>query len=549
MNSNKWENKSRKFSLLLKDLKEGKIKVPLFQRNFVWNYDEIINLLNSINDGHPIGTFIFWLTSENIQIRNKIIEELSENKQYSGDVDYIIDGQQRFTTLVTLFNLESSLKKFKEIEKDINKFTKIIYNYETKKFEKLNKKENFKKENHFYLQEIFNNEHFEGSNLGKWLDNIFKKKGISLDSNSEIKYELQDVVERFYKLDIAILSLNSDYDLEEVISLFEKINTRGKKLSVFEIVNAKWSIHEINLENMFSNLEDKFGFEKEILLDSLFFIIDDKPILTSKDKINFNFKNEEIQDKKNIISMFEKTIEITCRYLEKLSFNSRTIPSKNIFKWISYLLFLNDNKDFSSNINKFVKKYIALLCINNSYGSSTNNQLEIDIKFCKSIIENDEKEIENLFKKFMYEDFEDDCFTKISSETNMMAKLLISSLLDNNDFFTGQKINKDNFDIHHIFPKKGYKNKKYEDVMDVINSYANVTPINPKTNKGILNKKFSQYVEELKNDNTDIKGDLVNHFINYDKFIKDNDPENINDSLKERNKILVEHIKEKFNIN
>jgi len=57
---------SKKYSDLISEIQKGIIKIPKFQREFVWSIDKTAKLLDSILKGYPIGTFIFWQTSERI---------------------------------------------------------------------------------------------------------------------------------------------------------------------------------------------------------------------------------------------------------------------------------------------------------------------------------------------------------------------------------------------------------------------------------------------------------------------------------------------------
>jgi len=45
---------------LLRDAKSGKIKIPIFQREFKWDANDRIKLLDSVYRGYPIGSLLFW---------------------------------------------------------------------------------------------------------------------------------------------------------------------------------------------------------------------------------------------------------------------------------------------------------------------------------------------------------------------------------------------------------------------------------------------------------------------------------------------------------
>ena len=54
------EPQTRTFSGLIEEIKKGQIKIPQFQRDFVWTIQKSAGLIDSILKGYPIGTFIFW---------------------------------------------------------------------------------------------------------------------------------------------------------------------------------------------------------------------------------------------------------------------------------------------------------------------------------------------------------------------------------------------------------------------------------------------------------------------------------------------------------
>jgi uncharacterized protein with ParB-like and HNH nuclease domain len=56
-------------------------------------------LIDSILKGYPIGTFVFWKTKERLRsVRSLGNQELSEPEK-GESVDFVIDGQQRLTSL------------------------------------------------------------------------------------------------------------------------------------------------------------------------------------------------------------------------------------------------------------------------------------------------------------------------------------------------------------------------------------------------------------------------------------------------------------------
>lgn len=90
---------SLNYQSLIAKIEQGNIKIPQFQRKFVWDINATAGLLDSILKGYPIGSFIIWKTNERLRsVRN--IGEMNFPDTPSGDmVQYVLDGQQRMTSL------------------------------------------------------------------------------------------------------------------------------------------------------------------------------------------------------------------------------------------------------------------------------------------------------------------------------------------------------------------------------------------------------------------------------------------------------------------
>ncbi len=93
------ENQSKKYDALFAEIDSGQTKIPKFQREFTWGAERTAILIDSIVKGFPIGTLIFWKTREEMRhyknIGNVTLPEIPK-----GDAAlYVLDGQQRITSL------------------------------------------------------------------------------------------------------------------------------------------------------------------------------------------------------------------------------------------------------------------------------------------------------------------------------------------------------------------------------------------------------------------------------------------------------------------
>ncbi len=77
------------------EIEQGILGIPLWQRRFVWNPEQVIDLFDSISHGYPIGSFLLWTRDKDwkgsLGILTSDIDYNAEPKTY------ILDGRQRIT--------------------------------------------------------------------------------------------------------------------------------------------------------------------------------------------------------------------------------------------------------------------------------------------------------------------------------------------------------------------------------------------------------------------------------------------------------------------
>jgi len=83
---------------LLKWAREGRLRVPKFQRDFVWRRQDVLDLFDSISKQYPIGTLFLWGADPMPEHRDHIGP--LRLPEYKGQTWLVLDGQQRLTTLV-----------------------------------------------------------------------------------------------------------------------------------------------------------------------------------------------------------------------------------------------------------------------------------------------------------------------------------------------------------------------------------------------------------------------------------------------------------------
>ena len=89
-----FEHGQRSIASLVSDIERDVIALPELQRPFVWEDTKVRDLLDSLFVGYPVGTLVFWHTSD-----DKDARALAAEKPGLKAPTLVIDGQQRLTSL------------------------------------------------------------------------------------------------------------------------------------------------------------------------------------------------------------------------------------------------------------------------------------------------------------------------------------------------------------------------------------------------------------------------------------------------------------------
>jgi len=209
---------SRTFTGLISDIEKGQIKIPQFQREFVWDIKKSAKLMDSIVKGYPIGTFIFWKTNERLRaVRNLGNFTLPEPNE--GDfIDFVLDGQQRLTSLF------ATLKGLK-IERDgkVDDYDEVYINLEATDDDEI---------------VIINKEEYDQNAFIRLTDLLYGLLSIIFGFSEKYHEQLQSNKTKIEAYSYSIILIR-DAELDIATEIFTRINEGGKALTVFEIMVAK----------------------------------------------------------------------------------------------------------------------------------------------------------------------------------------------------------------------------------------------------------------------------------------------------------------------
>jgi hypothetical protein len=107
-----FENGQRSIASLISDIERDVIALPDLQRPFVWEDTKVRDLLDSLFVGFPVGTLVFWHTSD-----DKDARALGGQRPGLRATTLVIDGQQRLTSLYAVMKGKPVVGKDGEMRK------------------------------------------------------------------------------------------------------------------------------------------------------------------------------------------------------------------------------------------------------------------------------------------------------------------------------------------------------------------------------------------------------------------------------------------------
>lgn len=230
---------------ILEHVRRGQLRIPAFQRGFVWDADRIAYLMDSIHRKFPIGSLLLWRTKEQLKGDRMLGPFELPAPEVDYPIDYILDGQQRVTSIFGVFQ--------HELEKDSSiSWTDIFFDMvsdasaQDSRFLALQESD-VDPARHFPLNAFFNT-------------SVYGKTVRALDDESA---ELIDKVRESFQIARIPFDSTDTTDRSTVAIIFERVNRQGIELDTFQLLTAwTWS-EEFQLQEQFSELSEEvrpFGF-------------------------------------------------------------------------------------------------------------------------------------------------------------------------------------------------------------------------------------------------------------------------------------------------
>ncbi|ENW83094.1 hypothetical protein F909_00685 [Acinetobacter sp. ANC 3929] len=566
---------------ILKKVIQGKLQLPDFQRGWVWDNSHIKSLLVSISRSFPVGAVMLLETGGDVKFQVRPVENVDLKNKDIQPEELILDGQQRLTSLTQVLMLDKPVKTFDEKGRLIKRFYYIdiemalggnleeaFISVEEDRIVRTNFGRDIKKITNEKGDEIlldFSSTQKECKafffpcnkilNSDEWEESLFENAPENMPKYMQFR---KKVLDAFRKYAVPVIKLDKDNSKEAVCLVFEKVNTGGVPLSVFELVTATFAAEGYNLRDdwyghpernpigRFQSLFDKESILKVIEPTDFLQTIS---LLSTLQKRTTDIKENKsgklvsavsakrsailamsLEEYRQWADKVENGFLLAAKFLRKeCFFFTKDLPYRTQLVPLAAILSLLNERWLEPKVYEKLTQWFWCGVLGELYGGAVETRIANDLEDFVSWLTDNYHDVRTIQEA----SFQAQRLVTLRSRLSAAYKGLNILILRDGaqDFFWKESIQNLDveevaLDIHHIFPKKWCEENKKP--LKVYDSILNKTPISYKANRMIGGKAPSKYLEDLQNHKTVMINNeamnqiLESHLISIDAIRNDN---------------------------
>ncbi len=528
---------------LLRDIESGKIQLPDFQRGWVWDDDHVRSLLVSIARSFPVGAVMLMETGGEVRFQVRPIEGLEQKLQHTEPERLILDGQQRLTSLTQAvalttpvntrtakgkpiqrhyyFDIHTALEGEEYLEQAIvavDENRQIRTNFGRDIELDLSSRQLECEQLYFPCDQILNSDDWEEA-LQEFAPDAFK---------TYMQFRKQ-VISAFRAYQLPIIELKKETSKEAVCLVFEKVNTGGVSLSVFELITASYAAEGFNLrDDWFGSDIRGVGARKErIAAEPLLEGVSSTDFLqavtlhytkrrkqadidagkTGKQVRPVSVKRSAVLELPKAAYLewadkVEQGFRHAAQFLrQQCFFNAKDLPYSTQLIPLAAVMTVLGNRWREPRIHDKLSQWFWCGVLGELYGGAVETRVANDFEELQTWFQQDDATPRTIIDATFDPDRLDYLKTRLSAAYKGVNVLVLRN--GAKDFFwkgTVQELEQQDIplDIHHIFPKAWCQSQKIPP--KVYDSIINKTPISYKANRKIGGAAPSQYLQSIQGD-------------------------------------------------
>jgi hypothetical protein len=539
-----FDSTKRSLPDILSDIVKGKIQLPDFQRGWVWDDEHIRSLLVSIARSFPVGAVMLLETGGEARFQLRPVEGVELSLGSTPEL-LILDGQQRLTTLTQVLALKTAVKtrtdKGKAIQRHYywhiptaleggERLEDAIIAVEEDKVERTNFGKDIKldlrgpekecAQLYFPCDQILNSDAWEEA-LQEHAPDHFPQY---------MKFR-KEVLNAFRGYQLPVIQLHKTTSKEAVCLVFEKVNTGGVPLNVFELMTATFASDGYNLR------DDWYGSQERKVV-SRFERMCKEPVLKQVETTDYlqaitmlhtlekhnadlaagkrdkqvtpvsakraSILGLELVDYQRWADPVEQGFMLVAKFLRREHVRDpRELPYRTQLPPLAAVLALIKEKWLEPKINDKLSRWYWCGVLGELYGGAVESRMANDVPELLEWFDDESK----VPRTVSDANFSPDRLDKLQSRLSAAYKGINMLVLREGakDFFWKAEIKELDqedvaLDIHHIFPQVWCE--KHGIKRDTYNSIINKTPISYKANRMIGGHAPSAYLRKLQEEKT-----------------------------------------------
>lgn len=520
---------------LLTRARTGQLQLPDFQRGWVWDDEHIKSLLASVSVSFPIGAVMLLQTGgEHIRFKPRPLAG-AEEIQHKEPETLVLDGQQRLTSLYQALMGKSAVDTKDAKGKPIHRW---YY---------LDMKQGIEPEadqedavlsvpgdrlvrafggritldvttpEHEYAAELFPvNRIFDSA---EWRQAYSEHWNFDADRMRSFNDFERYVIKRFEQYQVPVIELKKETPKEAVCLVFERVNTGGVALTVFELLTASFAADDFQLREDWNAREARLkqrhpvlhNLQSDDFLQTLSLLVtrarrhaalnagtptDRAPGISCKRR---DILRLEVTDWQAWADRVEEGFDAAARFLYGQNvFKARDLPYRTQLVPLAALFTDLGQTGETEGARRKIARWFWCGVLGELYGGAIESRFARDLPEVVALVRGEAVEPTTITES----SFQAGRLLTLRTRNSAAYKGLYALLMHDGgaDFRTGepiaaQTVFDDEIDIHHIFPRRWCEKAEVEPA--TYNSIINKTAISARTNRQIGGHAPSNYLPDL----------------------------------------------------
>ena len=356
----------------LDDIQRNRLVLPAIQREFVWRHEQICRLFDSLMQGYPFGTFLYWQVEAENSGNFKFFDFVREYHQRDNphcpplpdmpnqQLTAVLDGQQRLTALniglrgsmawKLLYKRWTSSDAFPVRRFYLDLLWEPDEEEEGLKYRFAFLTSSQSKENKdgrsqlpvcwFPVSDIMSMN--GGPSMVRWLNQRLPQEHVD---------RAYDTLDKLYRIihseKMVAFYREESQELEKVLQIFIRTNSGGTILSysdlLLSVAVAQWTHHDARAEihtlvDELNGIGGRFEFSKDLVLKAGLMLADIGSVGFNVD--NFNRENMAILESK--WDGVKRALILTVQLVSDFGFTEQNLRAHNAVLPIAYYLYMKN---------------------------------------------------------------------------------------------------------------------------------------------------------------------------------------------------------------